>query len=290
MIKSVIIPLDGSDLAVDALPLGKMIAQTHNADVHLVCVIANDAEASAEDKTRAYLEDIASDGEGNCRIHVRIGNAADEIVDAADEIDDGIIVMTTHGRTGIGRWLYGSVAEKVVHGAETPVLLIRSGTGLAGTDKINRIMVPLDGSAYSEGALRYGKSLASAFGGELLVVRVTETASLYTTMGYEAYGPTAGEPMADVVETMIRDNRKYIEKLVTELRDEGYTVEGSVLEGFAGEQIVQFEKTEKPDLVVMATHGRSGFDRLVFGSVAERVLKTGTTPVLMVRPSGVIEE
>lgn len=290
MIKSVLVPLDGSDLAEQALNYAVPIADRHSAQLHLVFVISPDAEASEEDNARTYLSEISSKIEREAQAHVRLGTPADEIIDTGDDLDEPMIVMTTHGRTGIGRWIYGSVADKVVHASEAPVLLLRSDAGKLDGGDISRILAPIDGSAYAEAALTFAKSMAKTFDAELHVARVAETASLYSSLGYETYAPGAGQPMTDVVEYMVNQAHKYVNEVTADLREQGYDAQGVVLEGFAGEELIAYEKKIDAQLVVMATRGRSGFDRFIFGSVAERVLKSGKTPVLMVKPHGALEE
>jgi nucleotide-binding universal stress UspA family protein len=266
------------------------IADRHNAQLHLVFVINPDADASDEDNARSYLAEIASKIEREAKPHVRLGSPADEIIDTGDDLDEPLIVMTTHGRTGIGRWIYGSVADKVVHASQAPVLLLRSEAGELDGGNISRIVAPVDGSAYAEASLAFAKSMAKIFDAELHITRVAETASLYSSLGYETYAPGAGQPMADVVEYMVNQAHKYVSEVTAELREQGYNAHGVVLEGFAGEELIGYERRIDPQLVVMATRGRSGFDRFIFGSVAERVLKSGKTPVLMVKPRGALEE
>jgi nucleotide-binding universal stress UspA family protein len=289
MIKSVLVPLDGSDLAEQALGYALPIAKRHNATLHLVFVIRKDADASEDDDARQYLSTIAQQIGYEAKPHVRFGTPADEIIETGDALEDPLIVMTTHGRTGIGRWIYGSVADKVVHASSAPVLLLRSGAGKLTGESIQRIMAPVDGSAYSEAALNFAKSMSTIFEAELHIVRVAETASLYSSLGYETYAPGAGQPMSDVVEYMVNETHKYISTVTRELKEQGYNVQGAVLEGFAGEELIGYERKIEPQLVVMATRGRSGFDRFIFGSVAERILKSGQTPVLMVKPTAADE-
>ncbi|MEX2426558.1 MAG: universal stress protein [Thermomicrobiaceae bacterium] len=290
MIKSVLVPLDGSDLAEEALGYAIPIADRHDAAVHLVFVIDRDAQASEDDEARTYLSEVAEKIDREVQAHVRLGTPADEIIDAGADLPDPLIVMTTHGRTGVGRWIYGSVADKVIHASEAPVLLLRSGFEKLDGGNIKTILTPVDGSAYSEAALGFAKSMAKIFESELHVARVADTASLYSSLGYETYAPGAGQPMSDIAEQMVNDAHKYVSGVTGELKKEGYKVQGVVLEGFPGEELVGYEKRVKPQLVVMATRGRSGFDRFIFGSVAERMLKSGQTPVLMVKPSGALEE
>lgn len=289
MIKSVLVPLDGSDLAEEALGYAIPIAQRHESQVHLVFVIGHDADASRDDEARQYLAGVTEKLDLQPEVHVRIGAPAEEIIETVEELDDPLIVMTTHGRTGLGRWFYGSVADKVVHAADAPVLLLRSGAGKLEGGRIEKILAPVDGSAYSEAALGWATSMAGIFDSELYITQVAETANLYSSLGYETYAPGAGQPMSDVAEYMVNQAHKYISTVSGKLREQGYRVQGTVLEGFAGEELIAYERKVEPQLVVMATRGRAGFDKLLFGSVAERVLKSGRTPVLMVKPTEVAE-
>jgi nucleotide-binding universal stress UspA family protein len=290
MIRSVLVPLDSSELAEQALSYAGPLAERFDAELHLLMAISEDAEASEHDEARAYLKSIAERYGDRCRIHVRLGNPAEQIVDASEELPDSMVVMTTHGRTGIGRWIYGSVADKVIRAVDVPVVLMRSGGTGASDGQIRTILAPLDGSAYSEAALNYAKQVARAFDAELHITRVAETANLYSTLGYETYAPGAAQPMADVVERMIEDIKQYITDVTARVRAEGYRAQGVVLEGFAGEQLIQYEREIEPDLVVMATRGRGGVERLIFGSVAERIVRAGRAPVLLVKPSGALND
>jgi nucleotide-binding universal stress UspA family protein len=125
MIKSVLVPLDGSELAEEALGYAVPIAERHSAQLHLVFVLHDDATASEDDEARQYLTGVAKRLGQEAVPHVRLGGAAQEIIETAEDPDTPLIVMTTHGRTGIGRWIYGSVADKVVHASEAPFLELR---------------------------------------------------------------------------------------------------------------------------------------------------------------------
>src|SRR5699024_6679158 len=129
-----------------------------------------------------------------------------------------------------------------IHATDAPVLLIRSGTGITEPSEFKLILVPLDGSAYAEAALSFAKSLAKTFDAELCVTRVAETSNLYTMMGYESYAPGAGEPMTDLAEQLVADTNEYIKRVTRDLKDAGYSTRGAVLEGFAGEQLLAYEK------------------------------------------------
>ncbi len=286
MIGTVIVPLDGSDLAEQALPYAEAIARKANAPLHLMRVVPPDAQASAETEARDYLREQAKSYGDRVQISVRMGQPADQIVDGADEMTDPVIVMTTHGRSGIGRWLYGSVADRVVRGSGAPVLLIRSGTKDRRAETVSTVVVSLDGSVHSEAALPYGKEIALAFDAELVLVRVAETTQLYGMLGSEPMAPASADTFNEIGQRLVEEAQEYLAGVEEPLRKDGVKVRTETLEGFAADQLLALEREMSVDLIVMATHGRSGIGRLVFGSVAERILKVGTTPVMMIKPKG----
>lgn len=288
MIGTVVVPLDGSELAEEALPYAVAIADRSSAPLHLLRVIPPDAPASAQNEARNYLRDKARTYGDRVQLSVRMGSAAEQIIDAADEMIDPIIVMTTHGRSGIGRWLYGSVADRVVRGSGNPVLLIRSGTERPVKGDVRTIVVPLDGSVHAEAALPYAKQIAQAFDSELRLVRVAETTQIYSMLSPAHQTPASVQTLNELVDQLIADANRYLAEVSEQLKSEGFNVQTVTLEGIPGEQLLAYEREESPDLVVMATHGRSGLSRVVFGSVAERMLKLGQTPVMMVHPKGEI--
>lgn len=295
MIGTVIVPLDGSELAEEALPYGQAIAERTKATLLLLEVVDLNAPAAAQDEARNYLSGLAGRFGGDAQVSVRLGSPADEIIDRADETPEAIVVMTTRGRSGIGRWLYGSVADRVVRGAVAPVLLVRSGMERAEIGAIRSIVAPLDGSAYAEAALGYAEELARAFGTELNLVQVIETARIYaaltptTATGGAEFSATYIETIQEIIAQRASEADTYLSGVAERLGQAGVQVRTHTLEGTAAEQVLAFARETKTDLIVMATHGRSGLNRLVFGSVAERVLRTGETPVLMVHPKGEVE-
>ncbi|MGA7669145.1 MAG: universal stress protein [Nitrolancea sp.] len=286
MIGTVIVPLDGSDLAEQALPYAEAIARKANAPLHLMRVVPPDAPASSESEARSYLREHAKGYGDRVQISVRMGQPADQIVDGSDEMTDPVIVMTTHGRSGIGRWLYGSVADRVVRGSGAPVLLIRSGTKDRRAETVSTVVVSLDGSVHSEAALPYGKEIAQAFDAELVLVRVAETTQLYGMLGSEPMAPASADTFNEIGQRLVQEAQDYLAEVAEPLRKDGVKVRTETLEGFAADQLLALEREMSVDLIVMATHGRSGLGRLVFGSVAERILKVGTTPVMMIKPKG----
>lgn len=284
MIGTIIVPLDGSGLAEQALPHAQAIAEQANASLLLIRVIDSDASQDEEQEAANYLRYQAQEIGENVQTSVERGDPAEEIVEGAEDTSDPLIVMTTHGRTGFNRLLHGSVSGKVVRETEVPVLLMRSESSSGAATPIKTIMVPVDGSAPSESVLPYAATMARVFGAEIRLVQVAETARVYALMSREPSAPVMVETINEIGEQMVAESDAYLQQLAGQLTAEGITVKTVTLDGFPGEQLLAYEKQEDIDLVIMATRGRSGIGRLVFGSVAERMLKDGKTPVMMIKP------
>jgi len=290
MIRSVVVPLDGSELAEAALPWGKALAERFDAKLYLVRVVDIDAPADVAAAARDYLAQTAQRLGLAAEIAVRYGDPAAEIIDLVLELPDPAIAMTTHGRSGLGRWLYGSVADRVVRGAGAPVLLIRSSMPQREPGVVHSILLPVDGSALAEAAIPYAKELARRFDATIHLVRVAETPEIYSLLSVPAGAPASADVLNQLAQQLVETATGYVNELAERLRGEGLRVEPHVLEGLAPEQLLAYERERQPSLVVMATHGRSGLSRVVFGSVAERLLREGTVPLLLIRPPEAAQE
>jgi nucleotide-binding universal stress UspA family protein len=190
-----------------------------------------------------------------------------------------LIVMATHGRSGIQRWLLGSVADKVLHGSINPMLLVRASEQgkTAGEAVLKTVVVPLDGSSLAEQALpiigEFAKKIA------LKVVFLRAYALPPSAMGDE-YG-TYTEEMMKQIESEARD---YLENKMNEAKRKGLKDVASVVKfGFGADEIIALARETPDNFVAMCTHGRSGIKRWVLGSVTERVVCHSGDPVLIIR-------
>ncbi len=280
MINTIIVPMDGSELAEQVLPCAGQVAQHTGAGLLLLQVLPTDASAALKEEAFAYLDEVAKNLDQRVQTEIRLGNPANEIMTAAGAVPEPIIAMTTHGRGGLGRLLYGSVADQVVRDANVPVFLIRSGAVPATPCAIHSILVPLDGSAYAEAALPYAAELARVFDADLWLAQVADTTSV-------TEDPAVAEKLAAEYQQAVRDANAYLHTLADRFSRDGIRVHPRVLAGFTEDELLQFGKETAADLIVMASHGRSGLRRFGSRSLAERLLRLGTAPVLMVRPAGV---
>jgi len=205
--------------------------------------------------------------------HTREGDPQAEILRMADEVKSDLIVMGTHGRTGL-RWLLsGSVAIAVLREAHCPVLALRSPEHARQDEAIRVILHPTDFSINSEAPLRVARSLARDHGARLILLHVAALEIL--TDGTQA---AASDPR------IYRDTLEQARQRV-DGPDLKYPVETMVRPGFAPEGILDAAEEIKADLIVMGTHGRTGLSRALMGSVAEAVMPKANCPVMVVKAS-----
>ncbi len=295
MLSTILVPLDGSPFAERALPYATTLARTAHARLLLLrAVLAHPlpgtdpalaqltAVQHAEAALAAVAERLRRDGLA-VDTAVYYDEAATAIADAAHYRHADLIVMSTHGRTGLGRWLYGSVADRVLRRAEVPVLLIPATCERvwAGAGAL-RVLVPLDGSAFAEEALAPAEALATGREMVLLLVQVVEPPAPIVADG-ASYIPPFDEETAVALAT------QYLKRLADSLLARVRTVEIHTAVGEPAACIAQAARAHQADVIAMATHGRSGLARLVLGSVATGVLARASTPLLLVRPVAVRE-
>ena len=281
-LKAIVAPLDGSRFSERALPYAIELAKSSGARLILLRAAGQplsleavvdpiDAKFDALDDAEAELADTIErikKAEIAVEPHVYSGEPARAIIDSARLNGAGLIVMATHGRAGLGRWLYGSVADKVIRGSRLPVLLvpITCEQGWAA-DQTRRIVVTLDGSVLAEEVLDGVAPVAAALGAELLLVRVV--------------APGKSD------EAGVTTAQAYLEGVAQRLRHDGHSVRPLALEGAPAQKVASLAREMDARIIAMATHGRAGVARYVLGSVAAEVLHRSTTPLLVMRPARV---
>ena len=293
MYEKILVPLDGSELAEVALPYAEELAGRLGSEGTLLYV-SESAEDQYHHMHQFYLQKMVEatkrgadrylgKPEGKA-IKVEsatvVGNPAEEIVDYADKEDIGLIVMATHGRSGIRRWSLGSVADKVVRATKQPVALIRAkGARPDVREKgmLNKALVPLDGSKESEAVIPYIEELASRLKGEVTFLRLLKPD--YYVMN---------EAQLKQRESLRASAKDYIEKVAAQSKQKGIAAKAEFREVMAGteaEEIIKLTDEIDVDIVAMSTHGQSGVSRWALGSCADKVLYAGNTPLLLVRVS-----
>jgi nucleotide-binding universal stress UspA family protein len=283
MLNTVLVPVDGSAMSELAVPFAESIARAGAAKVILMRAVPPGLDATdeypgiqaahAEDE----LEEIARRVADGLQIewHVIHGDPAQWIVQAADEFDAHIIVMSTHGRGGLRRAIYGSVADQVVRTTSTPVLLVPPGAKYRMNPPC-KILVALDGSALAEAALEPAIDLAQRLRGRVVLVRATEPPTYWSLDPSGARTPNPGSEAEAA--------RTYLDAVAARYARQGVELSGYVTDEAPEDAILGAARDYDVGAIAMATHGRSGILRLALGSVAQQVLQRATLPVLLVHP------
>ena len=301
MYSRILVPLDGSTTAEQVLPYARSLAQKMNLGIELLSVLdlarlaaqlpavkARLFDPIIEDALRqssGYLQDLAATfPRPDVRYVVEKGIPEEVIIEKA-AVDQAILVaMASHGRSGVNRFLLGSVAEKVLRGTVNPLLLVRAAEERKSTGEASMkcIIAPLDGSEIAERVLPTVVALARQLGAPVVLFRAYQVP--YTAHGNEAlYARYYDEMLSGVRDEAV----DYLEKKAGDLRTLGLAnVSCAAQHGFGGDEIIRFSQTIEDNLLVMASHGRSGFRRWMLGSVSEAVARHSTGPVLIIRVAG----
>lgn len=297
MYSRILIPLDGSKTAEKVLPYARYLAGKFNIPVELLAVIdiaemathmaaekARFLDTMIEDDSTAYLRLIANTFSGiNVTCTVEKGHAEDAIIEHGEADTAMLISMATHGRSGLNRFLLGSVAEKVLRGTANPLLLVRAtetskSDGEAG---FKSIIVPLDGSELAESVIPMVAGVARKLDLEVVLLRTYRIPYNVYAGNDSYYAVNYDELIAGV-----RDEaREYLDKKIAEVKKLGVVKVSAVAkEGFAGDEIIAYGNKTPDGLIAMCSHGRSGVRRWVLGSVTENVVRHTSDPMLVVRP------
>ena len=291
MIERILLPLDGSPLAERALPYAMRIASATGARLILMHGIVPPVIPRQPDFDVGMFARKLGEGQ----VVIPFASATGIEIDAVthdvyvDKVAEGIcetiveqgadlVVMSTHGHSGFGRWLYGSVADQVLHRATVPIVLVPATTDHAWPDGAAfRILIPLDGSGFAEEVLEPVGRLATALEAELVLVGAS---------GPLEYAYAEGVPFVRAgFDAALRETRDYLEGVAARVRATGQRVTVDAETGRAGTVIEGITKRRHIDLIAMATHGRSGVARLALGSVATELLHRSTVPLLVWRPA-----
>ncbi|APV45380.1 Nucleotide-binding universal stress protein, UspA family [Dehalogenimonas formicexedens] len=285
MIKEVVIPLDGSAEAEITVPYGMALAQKLGAQLDFVSVDETGA-ADTGNLYRNYLRHLDErlkakyPGQRAWQTRLQNGKAAEEILRFIEEHVADLVILSAHGASGRGSALVGKVANKIMTGTNKPALLIKSPPP-ENRPLISKILVPLDGSGIGQAALDIVSQLAPAFNAEVVLTQVVEPVRYLPSVdGMGAYTLPIDDAEIEA------DATTFLNRRAEALRQKGITVSTVVKTGSAAELIMNYARDNQVDLIAMSTHGLSGLTRWVFGSVTEKIVVYGTTPVLVVHPPG----
>lgn len=290
----ILVPLDGSETAESALACASAIAEALRAEMVLVTVHEDFTELAvrspslliglnevAREHYSTYLSELRERlRRADIGTIVRRGKPATEILKVADEIGARLIVMSTHGRSGLSRWLYGSTAGHLLRESAIAIVAVGPDAVRPSGDRVSlqRIMVPLDGSPLSEQALPVAELFAKNVAGRLLLVRCAPWAvQMFPYALPDGYVP-------QLEEALEKEANEYLKQQMTKVP--GVAAEAFVIRGPTAHGLIGFVEKHDVDLVVMTTHARAGIARAALGSIADRMLGC-RTPVMLIRPEPV---
>lgn len=299
MFRTVMVPLDGSELSERALPYAATLAATAKGEMILVRVALappparldglgwESAQLDAVNEAEAYLARIAQRmrPEIGVKTTAPYGRAPQQLLETIRQYGADAVVMATHGRTGLAHVLHGSVAEALLANSPVPIFLVHARPGRAAaaafSPLVTRALVPLDGSAFAEHALDTAAKLVGPTG-EIALVRVVEPPD---NVEYDENGRVLAY-LDQQEEARTREARMYLSNVATQLhaRYPAIRAVNDVRIGEPIDGIVLSARARGVGLVVMATHGRTGLRRAAVGSVAGGVVRTASVPVILVGP------
>jgi nucleotide-binding universal stress UspA family protein len=292
--RRILVPLDGSAQAERAMSTAEMICRAYGASLSLVSVLQpkgllpffaptrdqdQDAIDSERGRREVYLSQVAQQvyAHGNSiqvDYTVDFGPVAVEINSLACQAGADLIVMSSSRHLQIRRWLVNGVINEMAHSVNKPILLVPAAKTNSETPQLKKLLVALDGSEFAERVLPYAQALARDFDGQILLLSVPEVPE---TWKYGAMGEAVEKLRAETEGAM----RQYLEGIATPLRQAGMHVDAMVTGSGPARTIVAVAESEGVDLIMLATHGRGGMERLFMGSVADRVLQNTRRPVFL---------
>ena len=300
MYRSLLVPLDRSSFAEHALPLALSIARRARARLDLVavhalyaledphagwCAFDHDRDAECRRQEQHYLDTTAKrvtavapvpvTAEVLSGSNVLPETVAESLLERARVSKTDLIVMATHGRAPLSRFALGGVADELVHRANVPILLVRpdaSAPEILPEPTLNNILIPLDSSPLAQQALGPALDLACLMQARCILLRVVEPHSAH-------YVGANGLPEKAEAEI-------YLRRIAARLREQGLQVRTRLIAaGHVAEAILEEAEVQEINLIALATHGRGGIQRLLLGSVADKLVRLAMCSVLVYRPT-----
>ena len=297
MFNKILLPLDGSQLAEAAVPYVRNLADQLGSEIYLVHVCPPEHQQYVH-MHQIYMNSLV-DGmktllKSNKTIKIEaevvVGDPLKSLFDYSRLKNIDLIALTTHGNQGFKPWSLGDVADKIVRGSGIPTLLIRLKNAKDLEPRkttIENILAPVDNSDASKAALPFAIDLATKTKAKITLFSMAQTAY---AQSMDSSGAGLGINWDAVDKASVQAAADYLKTLTEDLKKQGVEAGNISLLGFdAAYEILEQEKKGNFDLVVMATRGRSSVARWAFGSVAEKVLREGNLPILLIKEKGAKE-
>lgn len=287
-IRKILHPTDFSASAEQAMRIATNLARAYNAQLHLLHAVVfynpadyfqdldsiyNHLKNAAAKQMQSYIEAAGAADLQIEQVNVPAISAGSMITGYVNEYEIDLIVMGTHGRSGISHLLMGSIAEEVVQAALCPVLTVKASS--PATSEFQRIVVPIDFSDHSTDLLLYAKELAAKYGSELHLIHVVEQPIYPTFYAFDT------APITDILGRIKASAEEKLREMSA-----GMEAQIHVLEGKPTRLITEFATQIGASLIVIATHGLTGLDHMLLGSVTEKVVRRANCPVLTIKSFG----
>ena len=299
-INKILFPTDFSTCAEQALEHAVFLAEKYDAEIHVLHAVTlfNDQpgvvneEFQETEEMIKKLEDVAEvqlnkvynaheeDDIEIIKAQTRGISAAPAILEYAAEKYIDLIVIGTHGRRGLGHFFLGSVAEEIVRMAECPVFTIREAENPKPPKAKENILVPVDFSEHSVNALAIAKEIAKSYQAKIHLLHIIEETI------HPAYSLSGKSSIFDIVPNIKEDCEKRLNKMISKTIGDEIKTEINIVSGQSANEIINFAKEKKMDLIVIATHGLTGLEHLLLGSTTEKVVRMASCPVFTVKSFG----
>lgn len=300
MFTNILVPLDGSRLAEEAFQPAQSLSQTLKAPITLLHVIEKDAPQAIHsdhhitDAIEAveYLKDFASKAslggvEINYHVHTSQEKdvAASIIQHASQEFNPDLIVMCAHGKSGLRDFVFGNIAQQVLSGGLTPILLIQPESPTKKPFALRKILVPLDNESKHDESIEFAMGLAKAYQAEVYLLTVIPTFSTLT--GHEAAVssmlPATSVAFLDILEESAKD---HLQSHLQQFLQAGLNTKAEIGRGDPAELITATAARVKADVILLSTHRKTGMDAFWARSVAPNVVRKTHIPILLIPLKG----
>ncbi len=284
MFDRVMAPLDGSPLAEQVLPAVTELARAFGSEVAVVGVCGaedrdeNEACVLYTEHKESELREALAGSAATLKVVVVPGTAAEQILSYARTQKVDLIIMCSHGRSGMMRWSLGSTVDKVLRKAETALIIVRAMEPPPATHLFSRIVVPLDGSESSVAVLPQVAEVARRLDCEVLLLRVIEPGVRIRTIGGLDYVPFRERDAAAARTEMMQ----YLEEQAIELSRAGARVDCEVRQGDAAREILALADERGCTLIAMSSHGHSRIRRWSMGSVTSKIVQASSQSIWLV--------
>lgn len=294
MFTHILVPLDGSKLAEAALPPAASLAQTLGAPVTLLHLIEKDARQEVHkdrhltkaDEANDYLQAVAQTAfpekvKVEWHVHTaEIENVAASIVQHAEELNPDLIIMCSHGRSGMRDYLFGNIAQQVIGQSDMPVLLLKPTTAQSQTFQVRKIFLPLDDESIHDESLSIAKPLAKVYQAGLYLLTVIPTLGTLSN-GKAAAGtllPATATAYLDIKE---ENAKEHLQEHLNELAQSGFNAEAEIARGDPAPTISEVAERVDADLIILSTHRKAGTAAFWARSVAPNVARRTKIPLLL---------